>query len=219
MPFLSRQRIFRCGVQITRKPCVVQEKIVSAFSFFACGHGVVTHLPFCVVACSHKDMNEYEKVTVPNREAVKVLAQAIGVREAARRMGLSEERVMKWSQRDPAGPWMSQPGAAMIAAPSVTGATRQLSACPQPVRTASEALADVNAENGARSRSAALRYSARNLEHLADLSPDEGVLLAAQAASLTKVAATAGEWSSASRGNVRINILAADPFAQVSIEG
>ena len=164
-------------------------------------------------------MNESEKVTAPNREAVKILAQAIGVREAARRMGLSEERVMKWSQRDPAGPWMSQPGAAMIAAPSVTGATRQLSACPQPVRTASEALADVNAENGARSRSAALRYSARNLEHLADLSPDEGVLLAAQAASLTKVAATAGEWSTASRGNVRINILAADPFAQVSIEG
>ena len=164
-------------------------------------------------------MKEHEKAAVPNREAVKVLAQAIGVREAARRMGLSEERVMKWSQRDPAGPWMSQPGAAMIAAPSVTGATRQLSACPQPVRTASEALADVNAENGARSRSAALRYSARGLEHLADLSPDEGVLLAPQAASLVKVAATAGEWSTASRGNVRINILAADPFAQVSIDG
>jgi hypothetical protein len=51
------------------------------------------------------------------------------------------------------------------------------------------------------------------------MSPDEGVLLAAQAASLVKVAATAGEWSSASRGSVRINILAADPFAQVSIEG
>lgn len=164
-------------------------------------------------------MNEIEKATAPNREAVKVLAQAIGVREAARRMGLSEERVMKWSQRDPAGPWMSQPGAAMIAAPSVTGATRQLSACPQPVRTASEALADVNAENGARSRSAALRYSARGLEHLADLSPDEGVLLAPQAASLVKVAATAGDWSSTSRGSVRINILAADPFAQVSIDG
>ena len=218
-PFLSRQKIFRCEATIARKARLVQEKIASRFYFFARGHGVVTHLQFCVTTCSHKPMKESEKVAVPNREAVKVLAQAIGVREAARRMGLSEERVMKWSQRDPSGPWMSQPGAAMIAAPSVTGATRQLSACPQPVRSASEALADVNAENGARSRSAALRYSARGLEHLADLPPDEGVLLAAQAASLTKVAATAGEWSSASRGNVRINILAADPFAQVSIEG
>ena len=180
---------------------------------------VWSHLQFRVVSCSHKPMNEIEKVAVPiNREAVKVLAQAVGVREAARRMGLGEERVMKWSQRDPAGPWMTQPGAAMIAAPSITGATRQLSACPQPVRTASEALADVNAENGARSRSAALRYSARNLEHLAELSPEEGVLLAPQAASLVKVASTAGDWSSTSRGAVRINILAADPFA-LQVEG
>jgi len=165
-------------------------------------------------------MSEIEKAAPQiNREAVKVLAQAVGVREAARRMGLSEERVMKWSQRDPAGPWMTQPGAAMIAAPSMTGATRQLSACPQPVRSASEALADVNAENGARSRSAALRYSARNLEHLADLSPEEGVLLAPQAASLVKVASTAGEWATTSRGSVRINILAADPFAVQVVEG
>jgi hypothetical protein len=80
-------------------------------------------------------------------------------------------------------------------------------------------MADVNAENGARSRSAALRYSARNLEHLAALDPEEGVLLAPQAASLVKVAATAGDWASSQRGNVRINILAADPFAQVHIEG
>jgi hypothetical protein len=165
-------------------------------------------------------MNESEKVAVPiNREAVKVLAQAVGVREAARRMGLGEERVMKWSQRDQGGPWTTQPGADRIAAPSVTGATRQLSACPQPVRSPSEALAEVNAENGARSRSAALRYSARGLEHLADLSPEEGVLLAPQAASLVKVASTAGEWATASRGSVRINILAADPFAVQVLEG
>ncbi len=62
--------------------------------------------------------------------------------------------------------------------------------------TAADALASENAENGARSRSAALRYSARNLEHLADLPAEEGVLLAPQAASLVKVAATAGDWAS-----------------------
>lgn len=160
-------------------------------------------------------MNEFEKVAAPNREAVKVLAQAIGVREAARRMGLSEERVLKWSQRDPAGPWGSM---APPPPPPSRGRIARVE-CPQIVRTASEAMAEVNAENGSRSRSAALRYSARNLEHLADLSPGDGVMLAAQAASLVKVAATAGEWASASRGSVRINILAADPFAQVSVEG
>jgi len=160
-------------------------------------------------------MIEIEKVTAPiNREAVKVLAQAVGVREAARRMGLGEERVMKWSQRDPAGPW----GSLLSAPPPPSRGPVAKIACPQNVRTPSEALADINAENGARSRSAALRYSARNLEHLAELSPEEGVLLAPQAASLVKVASTAGDWSTTSRGSVRINILAADPFALQVIE-
>jgi len=161
-------------------------------------------------------MNESEKVAPQiNREAVKVLAQAVGVREAARRMGLSEERVMKWSQRDPAGPW----GSMMAAPPPPSRGPVAKVACPQNVRTPSEALADVNAENGARSRSAALRYSARSLEHLAELSPAEGVLLAPQAASLVKVASTAGEWATASRGSVRINILGGDPFAVQVVEG
>ena len=161
-------------------------------------------------------MNKSEKAAPQiNREAVKVLALVVGVREAARRMGLGEERVMKWSQRDPSGPW----GSLAPSPPPRSIVSAQMSACPQPVRTPSEAMADVNAENGARSRSAALRYSARNLEHLADLSPEEGVLLAPQAASLVKVASTAGEWSSTSRGNVRINILSGDPFAAVQVEG
>ncbi|MBJ7260264.1 MAG: hypothetical protein JHD33_12080 [Chthoniobacterales bacterium] len=51
------------------------------------------------------------------------------------------------------------------------------------------------------------------------MSPEEGVLLAPQAASLVKVASTAGDWASTSRGSVRINILAADPFALQVVEG
>ncbi len=148
-------------------------------------------------------MNEASPAPPINREAVKVLAQAVGVREAARRMGLSEERVMKWSQRDPAGPW----GSLAPAPPPRSIVSAQVSACPQPVRTASEAMADVNAENGARSRSAALRYSARNLEHLAALDPEEGVLLAPQAASLVKVAATAGDWDAERGASVSVNVL------------
>ena len=41
-----------------------------------------------------------------DREAVKVLAISVGVREAARQLGLNEERVMKWSQREG---WLKQP--------------------------------------------------------------------------------------------------------------
>lgn len=74
-----------------------------------------------------------------NREAVKTLALAVGIREAARRMGLSEERVLKWSQRDPAGPWTVQAQTSAIARPSKT----RVEVCPQPVRTAPQALADM----------------------------------------------------------------------------
>jgi hypothetical protein len=40
-----------------------------------------------------------------DKEVVKTVALQIGVREAARQFGLSEERVMKWSQR---GNWFAQ---------------------------------------------------------------------------------------------------------------
>ena len=142
---------------------------------------------------------------VADKQSVRVLAAAIGQREAARRLGMSEKTVKSICYR-------AGDGAALAT-------TMDSRIQPMHPNAPIDAIKDVNAENGARSRSAALRYSARNLEHLADLSPDEGVLLAPQAASLVKVAATAGEWATASRGNVRINILAADPFAQVHVEG
>ena len=160
-------------------------------------------------------MNESEKAAVPWSDVETMVKAGVGVRETARRLGLDEERIKRQVSRK--GWNAMSPQSRLESAESALAAVRA-EIVPN-VPRAADLLAEANAENGARSRSAALRYSARGLEHLADLSPDEGVLLAAQAASLTKVAATAGEWSSASRGNVRINILAADPFAQVSIEG
>ena len=119
-------------------------------------------------------------------------------------MGLSEERVMKWSQRDPAGPWGS-----LAPAPEPRSiVTSQVSACPQPVRTASEAMAEVNAENSRRSRAAALRYSARTLEYAADLDPETGLASAPNVSSAVKIAATAGGWGDQSSQKVRINVLA-----------
>ena len=151
-------------------------------------------------------MNESEKAAVPWSDVETMVKAGVGVRETARRLGLDEERIKR-----------QVPQSRLESAESALAAVRA-EIVPN-VPRAADLLAEANAENGARSRSAALRYSARGLEHLADLSPDEGVLLAAQAASLTKVAATAGEWATASRGSVRINILAADPFAQVHVEG
>jgi hypothetical protein len=160
-------------------------------------------------------MNESEKATVPWSDVETMVKAGIGVRETARRLGLDEERIKRQVSRKG---WNAMSPQSRLESAEAALATVRAEIVPN-VPRAADLLADVNAENGARSRSAALRYSARGLEHLADLSPDEGVLLAAQAASLTKVAATAGDWSSSSRGSVRINILAADPFAQVSIDG
>lgn len=160
-----------------------------------------------------------------------MLVREVGVNETARRMNIPKGTVKAWSAREG---WLADKhdlAAALATATGPAAATvaLQLPASMRPVAprppescatiaTPSDVLAEVNAENGARSRSAALRYSARNLEHLADLNPQEGVLLAPHAASLVKVAATADNWGSSQRGNVRINILAADPFSQVQIE-
>jgi hypothetical protein len=101
-----------------------------------------------------------------NREAVRVLALAVGVREAARRMGLSQERVMKWSQR---GNWQLSADASAISKPSATGATKQLEACPQPVRNPAEALLDALADDSHESKislSRGLRKAAKYVEDM-----------------------------------------------------
>jgi hypothetical protein len=152
---------------------------------------------------------------VPWSDVETMVKAGIGVRETARRLGLDEERIKRQVSRKGWAPM--SPAVKLQQAEQALSVVRE-ELCPQ-VPTAADMLAQANAENGARSRSAALRYSARNLEHLADLPAEEGVLLAPQAASLVKVAATAGDWASSQRGNVRINILAADPFSQVQIEG
>lgn len=151
---------------------------------------------------------------VPWSDVETMVKAGIGVRETARRLGIDEERIKRQVSRK--GWAAMSPPARLASAESALAAVRA-EVVPN-VPTAADMLAQANAENGARSRSAALRYSARNLEHLADLPAEEGVLLAPQAASLVKVAATAGDWASSQRGSVRINILAADPFAQVQIE-
>lgn len=72
-----------------------------------------------------------------DREAVKTLAIAIGVRAAARQLGLSEERVMKWSQRDK---WFKQPEPVPL---PITLANHEV----RVVRKPSDVLANVLAED------------------------------------------------------------------------
>lgn len=112
-----------------------------------------------------------------NREAVRVLAIAVGVREAARRMGLSVERVMKWSQR---GNWLMSADASALATPSATGATAQLERCPQPVRNAGDALQSTLLELGNRSKLAHAKAGAKAAEHMQTLDGEAIVSIAQQ---------------------------------------
>lgn len=117
------------------------------------------------------DSQPGEARTPVNREAVKVLCKAVGVREGARRMGLSEERVMKWSQRDPEGPWSQQTDKQALSTPTNNGLTKQEAACPQPVRSASEALDSQlkdDSEQTKISLSRSIRRGSNALEKMAD---------------------------------------------------
>lgn len=96
-----------------------------------------------------------------DREAVKLLCKQIGLREGARRMGLSEARVLKWSQRDPAGPWK----ASRIVVPEHTVTVHHaVSSCPQPTKSPSQALAEALASHRDAGTLSAARAAARTLK-------------------------------------------------------
>lgn len=152
----------------------------------------------------------------PNREAVKVLAKAVGIREAARRMGLSEERVMKWSQRDPDGPW----GSAVVSIPRQRGPVA-VSACPQNVRTAPDAMAESLDSLSKRGRLGYLRAGvavgeamARKAEITQEANPDDPDALLAvlmpegqNAKAWASTTALAGSWEAKTpQANVMISV-------------
>lgn len=157
-----------------------------------------------------------------NKEAVKILVREVGVNEAARRMNIPSGTVKAWSAREG---WLADKhdlAAALATATGPAAATvaLQLPASMRPLQpraseegataaTASDVLAAVNAENSRRSRAAALRYSARTLEHAADLDPETALASAADVSSVVKVASVAGGWqdqSSAGTQSIAIQV-------------
>lgn len=109
------------------------------------------------------------------RESVKTLAIAVGVREAARQLGLSEERVMKWSQREK---WLKnelkpQP-------PTVT--RNEVRA----VRKPSEVLA----EYGKTTRFHLAKATDKASEHISEQSPD---FILAKSEDLRRVVSSAAQ--------------------------
>lgn len=103
-----------------------------------------------------------------DREAVRVLVVAVGVREAARQMDLSEDTVLSWARR---GGWLQAASAAKDRAMQSL-ATRQPNAVQSHALKAADALAATLAENGKRTKLGLTAYAAR----MAERARDEGII-------------------------------------------
>lgn len=109
-----------------------------------------------------------------NWEAVRVLAIAVGVREAARRLEVSEEAAMKRSQREG---WLSTPEAKAVNRQVVVQRQQQgraLSAG-SPQKCVAQALAQEITELGSRSRIGHARSQVAIAEHIAQRDPEENL--------------------------------------------
>lgn len=138
-----------------------------------------------------------------DREAVRVLAIAVGVREAARQMGLSEDAVMQWSKRYG---WMTEKAAALERIPPGRGNNR-VTAVSASVRNPSEAMAKIMEDLSGKTKLSALKYAARTTEHAAKVAeedPESALSLASDVKSVLQTAQIAGGWAAA--GGAVVNV-------------
>lgn len=106
--------------------------------------------------------------------SVRMLAITVGVREAARRMGINEYAVLKRSQREQ---WLATPEARIAAANSVR--ERSYSALSSAVLTPAQAMAQELAGLGQKSRLSIARGLSKAAEHVETMDGQE-VLIDAQ---------------------------------------
>lgn len=151
-------------------------------------------------------------------EAVKSTAVALGsIGEAADRHGVTRNAAYVRAKREnwPVGRrvhrQLEEARERAAVAVVATGGVRCVSSA--------DIQAEANRENSARSRSAALRYTVRTLEHVADLDPETALASAPNVAAVVKVAASAGDWQQQASAKVSVNIFTADPFREASVEG
>jgi len=149
-----------------------------------------------------------------NKEAFKVLALSIGIREAARQTGIKEDTACKWASR---GGWMNEVRAARAQADKVLQrSTGKPVAAPaqgvSTVRTAGSTAANVLAELGERTRLGLSRAAARGADTAARLDGDQVLAASRNLKDLASMASTLHGWQQAAQVGVQVN------FGAISVD-
>lgn len=132
---------------------------------------------------------------VVDREAVKTLAIAVGVREAARQVGLPESTVKSWSTRQkwfvdpPKPPTITNPRGASIAS-----------------KSPSQALSDSLADDNKATRHALSKALRKGAEHAADMQPGAILKQSRAVVDMAKGAGLVHEWNGSKPDGGLVNV-------------
>jgi hypothetical protein len=142
-----------------------------------------------------------------NKEAFKVLALTIGIREAARQTGIKEGTALQWAKR---GGWTKQ----LDEAKQRAAMTRQsLQMMPKPdtssnvITAPAAAAANVLAELGNATRLAGAKAVRNALEHAANLDGESALAASRNVKDAIGGAAQLHGWGAGDGGPTQINIL------------
>lgn len=131
-----------------------------------------------------------------DREAVKTLAIAVGVREAARQLSIPEPTVQSWSLR---GNWFAKPALPPTMLRPASGASI----------SPSRALSDTLADDSKRTRLGFAKAARKAAEHLAEADADTILKRSKSMLDAAKTAATVHGWAGNQQaaGGIHIGVL------------
>lgn len=147
-----------------------------------------------------------------NWEAVRVLAVAIGVREAARQCGVSVEAAMKRSQREG---WLSDPRLRAANQQMQITKRNMAVACPQGVSSPAAVMAAELVSLGQKTRISLARGIAKAGEHIESMDGQEILMDAQNVKSVAQTADLVHGWKdSAPQVKIRLDVLSGSADAQ-----
>lgn len=149
-------------------------------------------------------MEEKPSVAAPvNWEAVRALAMVVGVREAARRMGISEAATMQRSKREG---WLSSPEARQVNKLAV--AQRSGLTAPRQQLSAGAVIQAEIAALGSKTRLSFARATAKVGEHVAELPPEQILADAGNVKAIAQTADLVHGWKDAApQVKIRLDVL------------